>query len=46
LPKQSGSDAHGAQLSAMGGIVLEKRAKDIQDIIAAIKERRVTLIQE
>jgi hypothetical protein len=44
LPKQSGSDAHCTSLRKLGGIILQHRAKNIFEIIDAIKSQRVELI--
>ncbi|MCL2499046.1 MAG: histidinol phosphatase [Defluviitaleaceae bacterium] len=44
LPMQAGSDAHSVRLNFASGIKMKERAKDIHDIIAAIKKRKVELI--
>ena len=44
LPVQAGSDSHGTDGGIISGIRLEKRAENIQDIIEAIKARKVGLI--
>ena len=44
LPMQAGSDSHNINAVFTSGIILEKRAESIHDIIAAIKTNRVTLI--
>ena len=44
LPKQSGTDAHDTISRRPSGIALQKRAKNIFDIINAIKSEQVTLL--
>jgi hypothetical protein len=45
LPKQAGSDAHSINIPFPSGIKLNNRAGNIHDIIKAIKEKKVELIQ-
>ena len=45
LPMQSGSDAHKENSSfTYSGIILEEKAKDIHDIIHALKSKKVNLV--
>jgi len=44
LPGQAGSDSHGAHAHFTSGITLNQRAKNIHDIINAIKNREVEFI--
>ncbi|MDR0248356.1 MAG: PHP domain-containing protein [Oscillospiraceae bacterium] len=44
LPPQSGSDSHTADIAFAAGIALPRKAKDIFDIIAAIRQRKARLI--
>ncbi|MCL2388636.1 MAG: PHP domain-containing protein [Defluviitaleaceae bacterium] len=44
LPKQAGSDSHDTYLKKPNGIALKNRARDIFDIINAIKSGQVTLV--
>jgi predicted metal-dependent phosphoesterase TrpH len=43
LPMQSGTDSHGRGTPLYRGIALQKRAKNINDIIEAIKSREAKL---
>jgi len=45
LPMQAGSDSHGVDLRLPSGISLRHRAKSIEDIILAIKDSKVELIE-
>jgi hypothetical protein len=44
LPVQAGTDSHSVKLKFPSGIILKHRAKNIFDIIAAIRNREVELI--
>jgi len=44
IPMQSGSDAHSVSQCGSGGIILSEKARDIHDIIAAIKTGNAKLI--
>jgi len=44
LPMQSGSDSHSEDLSFASGIVLQKKAESIHDIINALKMKQAQLI--
>jgi len=44
LPMQSGTDSHGRADRKFRGIILEKKAKNIHDIINAIKAKEVKLV--
>jgi len=44
LPTQAGSDSHSVNTSRISGIILEKKAANIFDIIDAIKQKRVRLL--
>jgi len=44
LPMQSGTDSHGKSDRRFSGIILEKKAETIHDIIDAIKAHKVKLI--
>ena len=46
LPMMSGSDSHNVNLPHIGGIILEKKAETIFDIIDAIKSKKVGLISK
>lgn len=44
LPKQSGSDSHSTDFYPLSGVILEKKAENISDIINALRESRAELI--
>jgi hypothetical protein len=44
LPTQAGTDSHEKNCRFYSGIILQERARDIQDIIAAIKSKDIKLI--
>jgi hypothetical protein len=44
LAKQSGTDSHSAKVPFPSGVILDRRAKDIHDIINALKKKKVKLI--